>query len=169
MPKPIIAEGRYPDLDGLSCDSQSVRIISPAYATSCGELNATLQYIYHSINFSCAGDECTAEKLKGIAIAEMHHLDLLAEALIRMGAQPVYTFNPPGQYNFYSTKFVSYSRSLRNMIEDDIMGEKYAIYTYERMLNRLKNPTLQALICRIIDDENLHIEVLKDVLENMKC
>lgn len=168
MPKPIIAEGSYPKLDGLTCDPKTARILSPAYATSCGELNAILQYVYHSINFTCAGDEATAEKLKGIAIAEMMHLDMLAEALIRLGSQPVYTFNPPAQFNFYSTKFVSYSRSLRNMIEDDIMGEKYAVYTYERMLTRLKNPTLQTLICRIIDDENLHIEVLKEILEGMK-
>ncbi len=168
MPQPIIAEGSYPKLDGLTCDHQSARILTPAYATSCGELNATLQYIYHSINFLCAGDKDTEQKLKGIAIAEMMHLNMLAEALIRLGTQPVYTFNPPAQFNFYSTKFVSYSRSLRNMIEDDIMGEKYAVYTYERMLTRLKNPTLQALICRIIDDENLHIEVLKGILEGLK-
>ncbi len=169
MPKPLIAEGSYPKLDGLTCDPCAVRVLSPAYATSSGELNAILQYIYHSINFACNGKAEYAEKLKGIAIAEMMHLDMLAEALIRLGAPPVYTFNPPAQFNFYSTKFVAYSRSLRNMIEDDIMGEKYAIYTYERMLQRLKNPTLQTLICRIIDDENLHLEVLRQMLDGLKC
>lgn len=169
MPKPLIAEGSYPDLDGLSHDPCAVRALSPAYASSSGELNATLQYIYHSINFACSGDRENAERLKSIAVAEMMHLEMLAEALIRLGAQPVYTFNPPSQFNFYSTKFVAYSRSLRNMIEDDIMGEKYAVYIYERMLTRLKNPVLQTLVCRIIDDENLHIEVLKEILGGLKC
>lgn len=167
MPKPLIAEGGYPSLKDLQCDPYAARILSYSYATSAGELNASLQYIYHSINFSCRNDEKRAELLKSIAIAEMIHLDLLGEALIRLGAQPVYSFAPPAHYNFYSTKFVAYSRTLRNMIEDDIMGEKYAIYGYERMLPRLKNDTLRTLICRILDDEQLHLETLKSSLEEL--
>lgn len=169
MPKPIIAEGSYPNLDCLSCDPYSVRILSSGYSSSSGELNAVLQYEYHAVHFSYNGDKHNAELLEGIAIAEMMHLKLLAEALIRLGASPVYTFNPPGQYNFYSTKFVSYSRTPRNMIEDDIMGEKYAIYCYERMLCKLKNDTLKSLICRILEDENLHLEILRKMLECYKC
>lgn len=169
MPKPLMVDQPYPSLDALSCDPYSVRIISSAYATSSGELNAIMQYIYHSVNFSCNGDNKRADLLKSIAICEMMHLDLLAEALIRMGAAPVYTAQPPAQYNFYSTKFVSYSRTLRNMIEDDIMGERYAIYTYERMLTRLKNDLVKRLICRIIEDERLHLETLEAILKEMNC
>ena len=167
MPKPLIAEGAYPSLKNLQCDPYAARVISSAYATSSGELNATLQYIYHSISFLNKGDEKRAELLKSIAIAEMIHLDLLGEALARLGSAPVYSFSPPAQYNFYSTKFVAYSRSLRNMLEDDIMGEKYAIYGYERMLPRLKNDTLRSLICRILEDENLHVTHLKSSLEGL--
>lgn len=167
MPKPLIAEGEYPSLKDLQCDAYAARIISTAYATSAGELNASLQYIYHSINFACKNDVKRAELLKSIAIAEMHHLNMLGEALMRLGAPPVYSFAPPAHYNFYSTKFVAYSRSLRNMIEDDIMGEKYAIYGYERMLPRLKNDTLRALVCRILEDEQLHLESLKSSLEGL--
>ncbi|MDE7257297.1 MAG: manganese catalase family protein [Clostridia bacterium] len=167
MPKPLIAEGAYPSLKNLHCDPYAARIISSAYATSSGELNATLQYIYHSISFLTSEDETRAELLKSIAISEMIHLDLLGEALSRLGAPPVYSFSPPAQFNFYSTKFVAYSRTLRNMVEDDIMGEKYAIYGYERMLPRLKNSTLRTLICRILEDENLHLEALKSSLEGL--
>lgn len=169
MSKPLIAEGKYPSLKDLGNDPVSARIISSAYATSSGELNATLQYIYHSINFSCRDDEVRAQLLKSIAIAEMIHIELLGEALMRLGDLPVYSFCPPAHFNFYSTKFVAYSRSLRNMIEDDIMGEKYAIYGYERMLPRLKNTTLRTLICRILEDEQLHLESLKSSLEGLSC
>lgn len=165
MPKALIAEGSYPSLSGLTRDPVSAKIISVAYATSYGELNATLQYIYHSINFSCHGDEARAQLLKSIAISEMMHLDLLGEALIHLGEQPVYSYSPPAQYNFYSTKYVAYSRTLRNMLEDDIMGEKYAIYGYERMLPRLKNSILRTLICRILEDEHLHLEALQASLD----
>lgn len=169
MLKPLVADAPYPNLSELTCDPYAARVLSAAYATSTGELNASLQYIYHSISFLCNGDTARAELLKGIAIAEMHHLHLLGEALLRLGAPPVYSFVPPATYNFYSTKFVSYSRSLRNMIEDDIMGEKYAIYGYERMLPRLKDNTLRTLICRILEDEQLHVDALKSSLEGLTC
>lgn len=167
MPKPMIVDAPYPELTTLTCDPVSVRILSAAYATSTGELNATLQYVYHAFCFAAEGDKERAQGLKSIAIAEMHHLDLLGEALIRLGAPPVYSCCPPAKYNFYSTKFVAYSRTLRNMIEDDIMGEKYAIYCYERMLPRLKNNTLRTLICRILEDEQLHLDYLKSCLEGL--
>lgn len=167
MPKPLIVDAPYPSLTSLTADPVSVRVISTAYATPAGELNAILQYIYHSFNFAAAGDKVRADLLKSIAIAEMKHLDLLGTALINLGAQPVYSYFPPAKYNFYTTKFVAYSRSLRNMIEDDIMGEKHAIYGYERMLPRLKNRTLHELIERIIEDEKLHVAALKNSLDGL--
>lgn len=169
MPEPLIADAPYPSLDGLSHDPFSSRIISAAYATPSGELNATLQYVYHSLNFAHCGYKKFADTLMRIAVAEMTHLDLLGEALITMGTQPVYTFQPPSQFNFYSAKFVAYSRSLVNMIEDDIVGEKHAIYGYERMLCRLKDGTLKALIVRIIEDEKLHLAALKKILDELTC
>ena len=55
MPKPLIVDAPYPSLDSLCCDPVSARIISAAYATPSGELNATLQYVYHSLNFAHCG------------------------------------------------------------------------------------------------------------------
>ena len=110
-----------------------------------------------------------AELIDSISVAEMIHLKLLGKTICALGAQPIYTACPPAAFNFYSAKFVSYSRSLKNMIEDDIMGEKYAIYGYEKMLCRLKDGTLKALIVRIIEDEKLHLAELKRILEELSC
>lgn len=169
MPKPLIADKPYPDVSRLSHDPVSVRIISPAYAASSSELNATLQYVYHSMAFACGGDAQRAGLLKSIAVAEMMHLELLGKALTYMGAQPVYTSQPPARFNFYSTKFVAYSRNGKEMIEDDIMGEKYAISGYERMACRLKNATVKELVLRITEDERLHLEALKKSLSELTC
>ena len=106
MPKPLVAQTPYPSVKDLTCDPLSARIISAQYATSGGELNAVLQYIYQSFAFEHAGNEDTADLLKSIAIAEMKHLDILGNALINLGTQPVYTFQPPVAFNFYSAKFV---------------------------------------------------------------
>lgn len=158
MPKPLIADAPYPSVENLTRDPVAARILSAQFATSGGELNAILQYIYQSFIFNHAGNEKTASLLKSIAIAEMKHFDLLGNALINLGAQPVYTFTPPVAFNFYSTKFVSYTCNFAEMLEDDIIAEKHAIASYKKMLCRLKNEKVSTLVSRILEDEELHLE-----------
>ena len=169
MSKPLTVNENFPTTDGICPDAYSLAVISPAYASSTGELNAILQYLYHYFNFKHQGLNEHAETLESIAVAEMFHLKLLGETIIALGAPPIYCQNPPTAYNFYSAKFVSYSRNLVNMVEDDILGEKRAICQYTRMLQRLKNDQIKAIVSRILEDEKLHLEVLKKILNNLKC
>lgn len=167
MPKPLIVQTPYPSVKELTCDPVSARIISSAYATSCGELNSVMQYIFQSFVFNHSGDESNAELLKSIAIAEMIHFDLLGNALINLGAQPVYTFQPPVAFNFYSTKFVSYSCKSAEMLEDDIIAEKHAVCSYKKMLSRLKNEKVKTLIERLLQDEQLHLQAFIEAREQL--
>ena len=169
MSKPLTLNEPFPTTEGICPDAYSLAVISPAYASSTGELNAILQYLYHFFNFKKQGLNEFAETLEGIAIAEMFHLELLGETITALGAQPIYCQYPPTAYNFYSAKFVSYSRNLVNMIEDDIMGEKQAICQYSKMLKRLKNEQVNAIVSRILEDEKLHLEELKNILSKLKC
>lgn len=169
MPKPLIIDAEYPTTENLCQDAYSVSIISSAYASPSGELNSILQYFYHYFNFKkCKKDEY-ASVIESIAIAEMFHLKLLGNTITALGAQPIYCQNPPTAYNFYSTKYVTYSRDFINMIEDDILGERHAISQYSRMLIRLKNEQVKKIVSRIIEDEKLHLEKLNQILAELKC
>lgn len=168
MSGPLIDASPYPTTDDLSRDAYSLRIISPAYASSFGELNSILQYLYQSVNFSVRGMEDFAATLKSIAAAETVHLELLAKTISALGAQPVFCAQPPALYNFYSTKFVSYSVSFKNMVEDDIMAEKYSVLCYGRMLSRLRNEKVKNVISRIVEDEKLHLSALQEMLCKLK-
>ena len=169
MPEPLMIHKEFPTTEGLCPDAYSLAVISPAYASSTGELNAILQYFYHYFNFDKQGYKEYAVTLERIAIAEMHHLEILGKCIMALGAQPVYCQNPPTVFNFYSAKYVTYSRNLINMIEDDILGEKRAISQYQKMLCRLKNEQLKNIISRILEDEKLHLETLKEILGKLKC
>lgn len=169
MPKPLIVDEPYPTTDGICPDAYSLRVISPAYASSESELNAILQYIYHSFFFEKQGYDDIAQTLTEIAIAEMKHLDLLGSTILALGAAPVYARYPAAGFNFYSAKYVSYSCTLRNMLEDDIRGERHAIASYENMLKCLKNPQVKAIIARILEDEKLHLARLEAILKDFKC
>ena len=169
MSKPLTLNEPFPTTEGICPDAYSLAVISPAYASSTGELNAILQYMYHFFNFEKNGLGDYAETLESIAIAEMLHLKLLGETIMALGSQPIYCQNPPTAYNFYSAKFVSYSRNLVNMIEDDIVDEQNTICRYKKMLQRLKNEQVKAIVSRILEDEKLHLKTLNGILSELKC
>ena len=168
MPKPMTSDLPFPTTDGICPEAFSMRIISPAYAASTGELNAILQYVYHSLQFKKQGYTKQADTLESIAIAEMYHLHLLGETICELGAAPVFTRYPPSGFDFYSAKYVSYSRTLANMLEDDILVERRAVCAYEKMLKQLKNDKVKAVIERILPDEKMHLEALEKMLSEFK-
>lgn len=168
MPKPLIVEKPYPTTEGLCPDAYSLRIISPAYATPLGELNAIMQYLYHYHHFNANGYKEFAETIESISISEMIHLKLLGATILALGAAPVYTSNPPALFNFYSAKFVTYSRTLVCMAEDDVRAEKQAIRGYERMLCTLRNQRVKDIIERILEDERLHLAAFEKILCALK-
>lgn len=169
MFEPMICDLPYPTTDGICRDALSLQIISPAYATSVGELNAVLQYVYHSLFFDLKGCKEYVHTLMSIAVAEMMHLKLLGKTILALGAAPTYTQYPPSSFNFYSSKYVAYSCSLRNMLEDDIIGERKAISDYKKMLRCLKNEKVKEIVSRILQDEYLHLDALEKMLCELKC
>ena len=168
MPKPMTADKPFPTTEGLCRDAYSLRVISPAYATPASELNAILQYLYHYHHFKACGYADFADTIESIAIAEMMHLKLLGASILALGAAPIYTANPPALFNFYSSKFVTYSRSLVCMAEDDVRAEKQAIHDYERILRVLKNAKVKEIIERILEDERMHLAAFEDILHSLK-
>lgn len=169
MPKPLSLNKEYPSISEISHDAYSLKIISPAYATSTGELNTVLQYVYHSFFFAHNGHTEIAQTLISIAVAEMFHFETLGETILALGAAPVFSQFPGTCFNFYSAKYVAYSRNLREMLEDDIRGERYAISTYGKMLLHLKNEYVKTIISNILEDEKLHLETLEKILADFKC
>lgn len=161
--KPMTEDLPYPDLSALTADYKNAQIIMPAYADAESEMTAVLQYIFQSINFDVAGNARFATTLEEIAIAEMKHLDLLGEALLRMGVSPVYVRRPPNKCDYYSTCNVNYATQTAAMLAADIAAETEAIRSYEQMLCKITNPTLNALISRIVLDERLHLIAFKEM------
>lgn len=158
--KPLIADLPYPNIDELTTDVTSGQIISFAYATQKGELQATLQYFSHHLYL----EKDDADTLMCIAIAEMHHLDILGKTMLKLGAKPLLVQYPNSKM-YYNTSTVSTATVPSKLLMDDIEGELNAIADYQKMLFVLKNEQVSAIIQRIIIDEQLHLQTLKTMLE----
>ncbi len=161
--KPLICDLPYPSTDLLTKDIRSGNIISFAYATIRGEISATLQYTYHHFYFDQTNADY-AQTLMSIAVAEMKHIDILGTAMLKLGVSPKFV-QCPNTKEYYNTSAVSQSTTPQKMLMDDIQGEMNAIADYQKMLFVLKNEQVEAIIQRIILDEQLHLETLKKMLE----
>ena len=69
-------------------------------------------------------ERCFGTVIIQLKHSKMMHLELLGETITALGAQPIYCQNPPTAFNFYSAKYVTYSRNLIHMIEDDILADR---------------------------------------------
>ena len=167
MIKPIAIDLPYPNIDGVEKDYKSAMLISSAYAGLHGELSAVLQYVYHHYYFDYYLNEEIADVLIGISIAEMRHFEMLGKLLLKLGVDPVFSWRPPSRMNWFNTSGVAYSKTAQKMLMDDIAGELSAISEYERILSNLQNERVQAIISRIVLDEELHVKVLRGLLEKI--
>ena len=119
--------------------------------------------------YKSAGKEQFSHTLHRIAVSEMTHLDILGSLLCKLGALPVFTSCPPHKFDFYTAAAVSYSDEPEKMLLCDIRGENEAIRGYEKMLCRLKNEQIRAVIARIIEDEKLHLQALEAMLAELRA
>ena len=161
------SEKEYPSLDGIKEDYKTLRIISPAYAGGRGELTAVLQYVYQSILLGRLGKKDMSKTILGIAINEMHHLELLGTAITMLGAPPAFTACLPYPIGYYSASNVNYAKTPCEMIEADIIAESNAIEDYRKILTRISNEALTLLIERIIEDEELHLAAFKSMKKEL--
>jgi bacterioferritin len=95
----------------------------------------------------------------------MIHLNILGEILIKLGVSPAY-YNTRTA-DFYSASSVSYTRTPKRMILDDIAGEIKAVKSYSDVILAVGDSELSAILTRIKIDEELHIVALKNALEKL--
>ena len=159
-----MTEQPYPSLEGIGEDRAALCIVSPAYAGRAGELNAILQYVYQAVVLGETGHAEAGRELMRIAREEMHHLEVLATLICKLGAPPIYANCPLYPVGFYSAGAVDRSRELPRMLEIDLAGERMAVAQYGRMICSLQNERVSAVLQRILLDEEEHIRILKELI-----
>lgn len=162
--KPLTVDIPYPSIKNVTENRRAAFIVSPAYAGCKGELNAILSYAYQTLIFNSLEIKDTAETLKAISVAEMNHLEIIGELLLKLGANPIYTKRAFDDYNFYDASSVSQSNVPEKMLLDAISSEISTINFYTEIEKKLPEP-VGAVIARIRLDEELHVKALKSIME----
>ena len=153
----------YPEIVNATMDRETVAILKNLATSKTGELGGILQYIYQAV-VSNKIDEDISSIFEEIGIVEMMHLDMLMKAIMDFGGTPRYE---DAMGNMFNVAGINYSPKLKDMLENNIKDEQMGIMDYSKAAEKVKNQSLKDLLNRIKLDEELHLEILKKILNNV--
>ena len=158
------ASSPYPPAELERQNLRYAQILHQDTASAQGEFTAVTLYIYQSWLFDAVSPEA-GKTMREVAIVEMHHLDLLSQVINLLGGDPTFSAVRNNRCVVWNGSMVNYCKSFSQMLRYNIKSEQEAVAAYRRHLALIKDVHIQALIERIIEDEEIHLSIFRQMLE----
>lgn len=167
--KPIMVDLPYPPIAVCQKNQTYADLLSVDYCGAVSEMSAITQYINNENRLSC--EKCSmAKTLLGIAMAEMMHLQKLGELIVLLGGNIDFTAKQNnGRRKMWTPQYLDIPGYAKQMLLADIEAEKAAINQYRAHIRVIKDECVNAVLERIIKDEEYHIMLLQYLLEELSC
>ena len=165
--KPAMMELPYPPIQVRGRNQNYADLLSVDYCGAVSEMSAITQYINNENRLSC--EKCPlAKTILGIAMAEMMHLQKLGELINLLGGDIDFIARQPGaKPKMWTPAYLTIPENARKMIRADIESEKAAINQYRMHISMIKDDCVNAVLMRIIRDEEYHIIMLQALVEEL--
>lgn len=165
--KPIMVDLPYPQIQVAQKNREYAEILSNDYAGAVSELSAIAQYVNHENRMVC--ERCQlAKTIIGIAMAEMIHLQMLAELIFLLGGTIDFAVKMRnGQRRMWTPQHLKLSLNVKEMVIADIEAEMNAVNQYQAHMKMINDRYINAVLARIIQDEEYHIMILQSLLKEL--
>lgn len=163
--RPAMMDLPYPPIQVKEKNQGYANLLSMDYCGAVSEMSAITQYINNENRMS--SEQCPmAKMILGIAMAEMIHLQKLGQLIYLLGGRIDFVARQPnGKQNMWNPSYLTLPENVQKMLWADIESEKGAIHQYQMHMNVIKDRCVNAVLARIIKDEEYHITLLKSMLE----
>ncbi len=163
--KPIMADLPYPPNQVRGKNCAYAELLKVDYCGAVSEMSAITQYINNENRLSL--ERCSiARTLLGIAMAEMMHLQKLGELIVLLGGTVDFTAKSRnGRPVMWTPEYLVLPEQMKKMLLAGIESEKEAIRQYEMHMKMIKDDCVNAVLERIVKDEEYHIMLLRMLLE----
>ncbi len=159
--RPIMVDLPYPPIQVRGKNQRYADLLMDDYCGSVSELSAILQYINNENRMS--GEHCPlARTILGLAMAEMIHLQKLGELIHLLGGMVGFETNQPN--GLWSPAYLTLPRWIPQMLQVDIEAEQAAIHQYRLHISMIQDDAVNAVLKRIIHDEEYHIMILQQLV-----
>ena len=165
--RPAMADLPYPQVQVWGRNQAYANLLSVDYCGQVSELSAVAQYINNENRLSY--ENCSVAKtILSIAMAEMMHLQKLGELIVLLGGNVNYTAkHRNGAKRMWTPEYLTIPENTGRMIQADIEAEKAAIDQYLMHIRMIKDEGVNAVLKRIIKDEEYHIMLLQWMLKEL--
>lgn len=165
--RPIMMELPYPPIQVSGKNQAYANLLSIDYCGSVSELSAITQYINNENRLSC--EKCPmAKTILGIAMAEMMHLQKIGELIALLGGNIDYVAKQQnGRQRMWTPKYLTLHEGAKEMLLADIEAENAAIKQYRLHIKMIKDNDVNAVLARIIKDEEYHIMLFLALLKEV--
>lgn len=162
--RPIMMDLPYPPIQVEGKNPSYANLLSVDYCGSVSEMSAITQYINNENRMS--NERCSlAKTILGIAMAEMMHLQKLGELIFLLGGPVDFTARyQNGRAVMWTPEYLQIPGNIKNMLQADIEAEQGAIKQYEMHIRMMNDRGVNAVLERIILDEEYHIMLLQTML-----
>ncbi len=165
--KPIMVDYPYPETKVKAQNLMYANLLSNDYCGATSEMSAITQYINNENRLSCA--RCPiAKSILGMAMAEMIHLQKLGQLIFLLGGDVSFVaVAQNGRQKMWTPSCLDIPDKLENMLRADIEAETAAINQYRAHMRIIKDECINAVLDRIIMDEEYHIMILQALLNEI--
>lgn len=155
----------YPEVRVEGENKFYAELLLDDYAGINGELSAITRYIFQDFNFFKKYPKL-AEVMAKISMVEMKHLELLGKTIKLLGVDPEFKFkvNSTYLYLYWNASYVNYDTIIDCMLRENILSEQNVINNYRYHISIINDKYIKKLLERIIEDEEVHIECFKQLL-----
>lgn len=150
----------YPEMTDIKENPQYASLMLSNLAGLYSEMNAVSLYFYNHVILKDVWPELSVAMEK-ISIVEMHHLDIFAHLAYHLGADPRLWDCQQGCLEYWSPGYNVYPSHLKSLLENAIIQEQNTIAIYQQQITCIKERTIQKILHRIIEDEELHILIFE--------
>ena len=164
--RPAMADLPYPPVQVTGKNPAYANLLSIDYCGSVSEMSAITQYINNENRLSYS--KCpVAKTILGIAMAEMMHLQKLGELVFLLGGNVDFMAKYQNGAKLWTPAYLAIPENPGKMIMADIESEKAAIKQYRLHIKMIKDGCVNAVLERIIKDEEYHIMLLQALLKEI--
>ena len=153
----------YPEVKVAGKNPYYAQLLLDDYAGKVSETTAIMQYVHHHMEMEAMpGWQEAADLEEGVSIVEMEHLEMLGETIILLGGIPRYCDGQQQPWGPHYVEYLDFDPCAQ--LRADISAEQIAIQQYTAHMRMIQDPNIQALLARIIKDEEYHIQLFSEQL-----
>ena len=162
----VAVQSPYPPVKVTEPNRRYASLLLQDIASQHGEMTAISQYLYE--NWILGQDKPEiAETVMRIAQVEMHHIHILGKLVVLLGGNPIFRSNPCNCNSAWNGNMPQYQSNFKQLLTHNISMELTAINDYTAQAESIKDPFVRDILLRIAEDEKLHCQIFRSLLE--KC